>query len=113
MTESVEQRIYIKFCFKLGKTATETNDMIKLTFGEDAMSRARVFEWFRRFREGQESCEIEPRSGRPSTSRNEDIIEQVRIVVRSDRRLTVKETTGNGASEKTEVMGIWQLDASS
>lgn len=58
MTESVEQRIYIKFCFKLGKTATETNDMIKLTFGEDAMSRARVFEWFRRLEKGKKRVRL-------------------------------------------------------
>ncbi|GFW38321.1 protein GVQW3 [Trichonephila clavipes] len=55
------------------------------------MSRARVFEWFRRFKEGRQSVNIDPRSGRPSTSRNEDKIAQVKAVVRSDRRLTVRE----------------------
>ncbi|GFW68967.1 HTH_48 domain-containing protein [Trichonephila clavipes] len=52
------------------------------------MSRARVFEWLQRFKEG---CDSDPRSGRPSTSRNEDKSAQVKTVVRSDCRLTVRE----------------------
>ncbi|GFY17879.1 HTH_48 domain-containing protein [Trichonephila clavipes] len=55
------------------------------------MSRARVFEWFRPFKEGRQSVNSGPRFGRPSTSRNEDKIAQVKAVVRSDRRLTVRE----------------------
>ncbi|GFW54044.1 protein GVQW3 [Trichonephila clavipes] len=55
------------------------------------MSRARVFEWLRRFKEGRQSVNSDPRSGRPSTSRNEDKIAQVKAVVHSARRLTVRE----------------------
>ncbi|GFV58286.1 protein GVQW3 [Trichonephila clavipes] len=58
---------------------------------DEAMSRARVFEWFRRFKEGRQSVNSDPRSGRPSTSRNEGKIAQVKSVVRSGRRLTVRE----------------------
>ncbi|GFV95111.1 hypothetical protein TNCV_3709061 [Trichonephila clavipes] len=39
--------------FKLGKTDTETCEMKKTSFGDEAMSRARVFEWFRRFKKGR------------------------------------------------------------
>lgn len=91
MTENIEQRICIKFCFKLGKTGTETYEMMKTAFADEAMSRARVFEWFRRFKEGRESADSDPRSGRPSTSRNENMIARVNALVRSDRRLTVRE----------------------
>ncbi|GFW51535.1 protein GVQW3 [Trichonephila clavipes] len=65
--------------------------MIKTAFGEEAMSRARVFEWFRTFKEGRQSVNSDPRSRRPSTSRNEDKIAQVKTAVGSDRRLTVRE----------------------
>ncbi|GFV50540.1 HTH_48 domain-containing protein [Trichonephila clavipes] len=41
--------------------------------------------------EGRQSVNSDSRSGRPSTSRNEDKIAQVKAVVRSDRRLTVRE----------------------
>ncbi|GFU82753.1 hypothetical protein TNCV_265501 [Trichonephila clavipes] len=57
------------------------------------MSRGRVFEWLWRFKEGCQSVNSDPRSERPSTSRSEDKITQVKDVVRSDCRLTVREIT--------------------
>ncbi|GFW47180.1 protein GVQW3 [Trichonephila clavipes] len=86
MCENTDQRICIKFCFKLGKTGTETYEMMKTAFGDEAMRRARFIEWFWRFKEGRQSV-----TGRPSTSHNEDKIAKVKAVVRSDRRLTVRE----------------------
>ena len=91
MWENTEQRICINFCLKLGKTGTETYEMMKTAFGDEAMSRARVFEWFRRFKEGRQSVNSGPRSGRLSTSHNEEKFAQVKAVVPSDRRLTVRE----------------------
>ncbi|GFV56975.1 hypothetical protein TNCV_1678561 [Trichonephila clavipes] len=41
--------------FKLDKTGTETYEMMKTAFGDEAMSRTRVFVWFRRFKEGRQS----------------------------------------------------------
>ncbi|GFY13981.1 mariner Mos1 transposase [Trichonephila clavipes] len=70
---------------------TKPYEMMKTAFGDEAMSRARVFEWYRPFKEGRQSVNSDPRCGRPSTSRNEDKIAQVKAVVRSDRRLTVRE----------------------
>jgi len=43
MCESTEQRICIKFCFKIGKTATETYQLLQQVYGEDAMGRTQVF----------------------------------------------------------------------
>jgi len=74
MCERTEQRICIKFCFKIGKTASETYQLLQQAYGEDAMGRTKVFDWFRRFKEGRSSVESDPRSGRPSTSRNEEMI---------------------------------------
>lgn len=51
----------------------------------------RIKEWYNRFKNGQTSVKSESRSGRPSTSRNENVIEQVRTLVTEDRRLTVRE----------------------
>ena len=36
MVDVKEQRICIKFCFKLNKTAAETHQMLKEAFGEQA-----------------------------------------------------------------------------
>jgi len=93
MCESTEQRSCIKFCFKIGKTATETYQLLHQAYGEDAMGRTQVFDWFRRFKVGRTSVESDLRSGRPSTSRNEEMIAKVRTIVRNNRRLTVLEIT--------------------
>jgi len=65
MCEGTEERICNKFCFKIGKTATETYQLLQQAYGEDAMGRTRVFDWFRRFKEGRTSVESDPRLGRP------------------------------------------------
>ncbi|GFU79594.1 protein GVQW3 [Trichonephila clavipes] len=88
MCENTDQRICIKFCFELGKTGPETYEMMKTAFGDESCS---VFDWFRRFKEGRQSVNSDPRSGRPSTSRNEDKIAQVKAVVCSDRHLKFRE----------------------
>ena len=62
-----EQRTCIKFCFKLNKTAADTQWMLKEAFGEQALSQARTFEWFKHFKDGRESVEDDKHSGRPST----------------------------------------------
>jgi len=51
------------------------------------MSRSRVFEWFR---DGRESTEDDERSDRPRSSRNDENVEKVQALVRSDRRMTIE-----------------------
>ena len=58
----------IKFCYKLGKMATETHEMLVQVYGMEAVSRKCVYDWFKRFRDGKETTEDEPHSGRPSTA---------------------------------------------
>jgi len=91
MCESTEQRICIKFCFKIGKPATENYQLLQQAYGEDAMGRTQVFDWFRRFKENRTSVGSDPRSGRPPTSRNEEMIAKVRTIFRNNRRMTVRE----------------------
>ncbi|GBM60827.1 Putative uncharacterized protein FLJ37770 [Araneus ventricosus] len=86
----MEQRVNIKFCFKLGKTATETHEMSVKVYGVDAVSKKCVFEWFKRFRDGKEDNEDEPRSGRPPTSTTPDNIERVRWMLADDRGLSLR-----------------------
>ena len=54
------------------------------------MSRTRLFEWHRRFKERRKEAEDDHRSGRPSASRTDENVERVKQKVRSDRRLTVR-----------------------
>jgi len=63
MCESTEQRICIKFCFKIGKTATETYQLLQQTYDEDAVGHTQMFDWFCHFKEGRTSVESDPHLG--------------------------------------------------
>jgi len=65
MADFCEQRACIKFCFKLGKTATEYYEMLKTAFGKQVISRSQTFQWFSRFKAGRTSIDDDERSGRP------------------------------------------------
>ena len=43
--------------------------MIQKAFGDDAMSAAQIQAWHECFKDGGESVECDPRSGRPAESR--------------------------------------------
>ncbi|XP_077971313.1 protein GVQW3-like [Styela clava] len=103
---TTEQRINIKFCVKLGKTATETLQMLRDVYGDSSMSRTRVFEWHKRFVEGREDVEDDPRSGRPCTSTTDTNIEKVWQLVRSDRRLTIRVIANEIGMDKETVRTI-------
>jgi len=88
MTERLKQRYCIKFCQKLGDTEVETIRKIQQAFRDNAMSITRI-EWYNRFKDGSTSVDSEPRHGRPLTSRNDNVINQVRTLVMQDHRITV------------------------
>ena len=87
---TTEQRTNLKVLVRLGKKPAEALKLLQDVYGDVAMSRARVFEWHRRFKEGREDVEDDPRSGRPSTSATEENVEIARQKVLGDRRLTVR-----------------------
>jgi AraC-like DNA-binding protein len=91
MESKLEQRAAIKFCLKLGKSATETFNLVKTAYGDNALKKTQAYEWFGRFKAGRESIKDDERSGRPKDGRNEQTIAKVRDLITSDRRLTVRE----------------------
>ena len=82
LEETLEERYAIKFCFKLGKNATETYGMLRIAFGASCMNRASVFEWHKRFKEGRESVRDDVRCGRSKEVNTPQLIGQtVRVRV--------------------------------
>jgi len=65
--------------------------MLKFVYGDAAVTMKTVYEWFERFRVGCESVEDEEGSGRPSASKPRENVERVSEMIRSNRRLTVRE----------------------
>lgn len=86
----MEQRYAIKFCVKLKKTKQEAYGMLKEAYGDEQMSQATFYRWFKRFSEGNEEVEDEPRSGAPKSARKEENIEEVQRLVMQDRRMSVR-----------------------
>ena len=88
-TERLEQQYCIKFCQKLGDSQVETFRKIQRVFGDDAMDFTKIKESYNQFKDGRTSVESDARSGKPSTSRNGELIDQVRTLIMEDRRVTV------------------------
>jgi hypothetical protein len=78
MDGKIKQCFCIQFCVSLGKSATETLEILHEAFGEHSLSRTVVFEWHSCFKAGQVSVEDDERSGRPSTSKTAENVENSR-----------------------------------
>ena len=91
MTERLGQRYCIKFCQKLGDSQVETIRKIQRVFSDNAMGITQIKEWYNRFKDVRTSVESDAHSGRPLTSRNDELIDQVRTLVVQDCRVTVRE----------------------
>ena len=79
--DDLEERYAIKFCFKLGKNATETYGMLQTAFRLSCMNRASVFEWHKRFKEGRESVRDERCGRSKEVNRPELIGQRVRVTM--------------------------------
>ena len=92
MADFREQRACIKFCFKLGKTATECNEMLKTALGNKLWVVPKHFSGFPGLRQVT-STDDDERSGRPVSSSTPEMIERVRQIIREDRRRTIDEVS--------------------
>jgi transposase len=82
------------------------------------MSISPIKEWFNRFKDGRTSVDSEPRPGRPSTSRNYNVIYQVWTLAMQDCLITVLElaievgvSTGSVHSILAEDLGLKRVSA--
>jgi len=65
MQRSLEQRYTIEFCMKLGKSGSETLQLLRTAYGDAVLSSSQVFRWHKAFKDGRESVEDEQCAGRP------------------------------------------------
>jgi hypothetical protein len=71
---------------KLGKSTTETLEMLHETFGEHSLSWIAVFDWYSHFKDSQVSFEDDRRSGQPSTIKMTENVEKIRELINEDHR---------------------------
>ena len=80
--DTLKERYTIKFCFKLGKNATEMYGMLQTAFWPSCMNWTSVFEWHKRFKEGRESVKDDERCGRSKEVNTPELIGQrVRVTM--------------------------------
>jgi len=84
------QRTNIKFCFKLGKTAAETVELMRQVYGDNCLSRAQIFRRYAQFKFGVGTIENEARLARQFSVRNEGLIAKVRKRIQEERCVTVR-----------------------
>ena len=88
-TGDVELRESIKFCVELDQIPSDTLKMLQSSSMTKECSRALVFMWHRRFREGKCSLEDDNRCGRQSKMKC-SISEKTKDMVYSDRQHTLR-----------------------
>jgi hypothetical protein len=92
MTGKIE-RVCIKFCVKLGKSATETLEILREGFGEHSLSQREIFEWHSCFKASRVSVEDDERLGQLSTSRTTENFEKIQELIHEDHHQTIHELT--------------------
>ena len=75
-SDTLEERYATKFCFKLGRNATETYGMLRTAFRPSCMNQSSVFEWHKTFKEGSESVRDDERCGRSKEVNTLELIGQ-------------------------------------
>jgi hypothetical protein len=91
MKDRKKQRVCVIFCFKLVKICAETFQTLQQAYGEECFCRMLCHEWYQRFKSGRTSVEKNPKSGKPSTSNDNDHVEKVLAMIHQNHRLTVRE----------------------
>jgi histone-lysine N-methyltransferase SETMAR len=118
MDQRKEQRVCIKFCANLGKSATETLEMIQQGFGDQSLSHAQVFQWHARFKADRTSVDDDERTGRPTSCTTPETVALIQELIRQDRRLTIRDIAeevkvGYGTCQRvlTEELGMHRVAA--
>ena len=113
----MEQRVCIKVCANLGKSATKTLAMIQQALGDQSLIRAQVFQWHARFKTSRISVDNDEQPGRPRSGTTPETVARIQEFVRQDWRQTIHDTAeevgiGYGTCRVlTEELGMHRVTA--
>ena len=82
--EKIEYRAYIKIRALLGVSAQAITNELVLVHGDQAPKYSTVAKWAALFKDGRESLEDDPRSGRPQTTYAAENIEHVCAIIQGN-----------------------------
>ena len=101
-----EQRAYCKIRAQLGFPPTEIHADLQV-YGNGALKYATVSKWVRRFDDGRESIENDPRVGRPVSVLMEKNIATVKTLIEEDACYKVQEIEELSGIHSSSVLKIF------
>ena len=101
-----EQRVYCKIRAQLVFSPTEIHADLQKVYGNGALKYATVCKWVRRFNDGRESTENDPRVGRPVSVLTEKNVATVKTLTEEDARYTVQEIEELSGIHSSSVLKI-------
>jgi hypothetical protein len=93
MNQRKEQRVCIRVCANLGKSATETLTVTQQVFGDEILSRTQVFQWYARFMTYRTSVDDDQHTGEPTSCTTHERVTRFQELVRQDRHRTIHDIT--------------------
>ena len=91
MDQRKEQRVCIKFCASLGKSATETHTTIQQAFGDKSLSRTQVFQWHTWFKTSRTSVDNDKHTRRATSCTTPETVAWIQQLIRQDQRQTIRD----------------------
>ena len=88
MSEFVQQRSAIKLCLRHVISVADTFRMLQKAFGDLIMWQKNAYKWYKDFKKGRERVDDLERPGPPSTSTDEQHVNQIKELAHKNRRLT-------------------------
>ena len=105
-----EQRVYCKIQAQLGFPPTEIHTDLQNVYGNGALKYATVCKWVRRFNDGRDSIENDPRMGRSVSVLTEKNVATVKTLIEEDTHYTVQEIEkliGIHSSSVLKILSEW------
>jgi len=85
-------RFYAATRQRLGISATSAHNELRQAWGNAAPAERTVYQWFHDFKEGQRiSLTDKPRSGRPTSTRTAELMEDVENLIKDDPHLSARD----------------------
>ena len=117
-SSKVEYRAVIRYLYLKMKTGLEIHCELTYVYGSSAPSYAQVKFWVGEFKRSRMSLEDETRSGRQSDATDEEICNEVRDLIYSDRQIKVEEienalhfSHGSVSTTLHDRLGMYKLTA--
>jgi len=117
MDQRKEQRVCIKFCVNLGKSAIGNLTMIQQAFRDQSLSHVQVFQWHDRFKTGCTSVDDDEHTGRPTSCTTPETVARIQELICQDRQtihdIAEKVGIGYGTRQRvlTEELGMHHVAA--